>query len=96
MLIWWGNAIIVAGGMGIAYVYYSHTPDFVANPDRSSLNGYNKSATITFLTMALLNLLIYISFISGRPFKKPLYTNKPLVALISFFFCLMTIFHFLT
>jgi magnesium-transporting ATPase (P-type) len=96
MLIWWGNAIISSGGMAIASIYYKSTPDFVPNHNRSNLNGNTKLATITYLSIFLINLLVYISLISSRPFKKPLHTNKPAVLLLSILFCMITVFYFFT
>jgi hypothetical protein len=46
--------------------------------------------------MFLISIIVYISFASSRPFKKPLYTNKPAVILLFICFCMATVFHFFT
>lgn len=96
MLLWWGNAIIATGGVSVAYFYYKDTPDFAPNPDRSSLNGNNKTATINFLSMFLVSIFVYIALSGSRPFKKSIFTNGPVAVMLAISFSMITCFFFLS
>jgi hypothetical protein len=96
MLTLWGTQIISGGGMWVAYQYYSSTPDFIPNPDRSTFNGNNKTGTIVFLSLMIISILAYIGFTSSFPFKKPLYYNRPVTIWLVTIFSIITLFFFLS
>lgn len=96
ILLWLGNSVIISGGMGISMLYYQSTSDFIPNPDRSVLNGNNKTGTVSFLTIFLLSWFTLISFSSSKTFKKSLYHNKPLFVLLIFDFVFISVVFFFT
>lgn len=94
LLTWWGVALISTAGSSIAYEYYIQTDDFVPNPYRNGLNSNNKSATISFLSMFFISLIVYVAFWARRPFKKGMQTNLPAFYLLIFWLCSVTFFFF--
>lgn len=96
LLTWWGSIIILAGGQAVGYLYYYNTSDFEPNPNRNTINGDNKSATITFLTTLMVSMFLFIGFASSHPFKKPLYANTPATIFLIFGFIMTTFLYFFT
>lgn len=72
-LIYWGNVIIPTMGMVAAYLYYTTTTDFVANPKRAVTDaGYsfvNKSNAIVFLIIEIPFVWNCIFIYTSEPFK---------------------------
>ena len=87
-LIFWGHLVICSLGLIGSYVYYANSDDFEPNVDHRYCHfeegwyGLTKSSTANFIAANITYVLLSLVLYKSKPWKQPIWNNKPLFAII--------------
>lgn len=101
-LIFWTNLIIFSVGLVASYIYYANTDDFVPNNTHRYVHfedgwfGNTKSSTMNFIAANLSYIALALFIYKSKPWKQPVWTNKPLFVVILVNTVLIIIISFIT
>lgn len=85
-LVYWGTLIINTVGFTISYLYYYDSPNFHHNTDKTKLRSDTDSTSMIFLITITIASMLILSVTQSKPWKLPIWKNKPLsiLAIINF------------